>query len=515
MPPLSSPILRLPRELRDNIYRYAVLEPTGYIYNHESGRLRTAQNSVIDLSLSYTCNQIHLELQYMPLEVNHILFTPSPTLSITGRFNILQERYYDALTAMLSWMSEYVTSDQLDTLLTRYPCSDDIRKLKTLSDDQRVQQLKSRGIVGSSKKSMGSIRVLYDLLKLLSVHDSFHTLTAREYDAGLRNGEVPPYRSAYYETFREFGIEYDDKKHLPRYAPNSQKELLDRILEPWQIIDETELTHLEGLLPSTIYRDAESDSESGYGPEPGSDEDEPYTAPLGKSYHSATSCAVHFLRKLSVGTRKHIRHILIKEDHVCQSNPASHSHGLIPFCIENPKLHIDARMDIWGVLLWGNWIVGIQKIMSQVFLYQTAEYLREALLLPTMGMPIGQYTLEFYSRSSEMTQHLWDSIKRVAKIQEAAKELHRINPEKKKHLLLGQMVSDDFPTIIRRVMNDRTIVRFDACMGEPWDLDRVVLELENSPTNSDEWDKLIDLTQYEQQTGEFEALAREYTVSSD
>lgn len=70
----GSQLLQLPRELRDEIYRYYLKEDDGYAYVPHTGRLRCADGRHIDLSLVYTCKMIAAEMRTLPLKVNTVNF---------------------------------------------------------------------------------------------------------------------------------------------------------------------------------------------------------------------------------------------------------------------------------------------------------------------------------------------------------------------------------------------------------------------------------------------------------
>ena len=67
-------LLSMPREIRDMIYRYYLLEESGYCFDFESRKIR-ASNQPIDLALLYTSRQIAAEMQGLAFEVNTITFS--------------------------------------------------------------------------------------------------------------------------------------------------------------------------------------------------------------------------------------------------------------------------------------------------------------------------------------------------------------------------------------------------------------------------------------------------------
>ena len=70
----TPPFLRLPRELRDQIYEYYHQCHDGYSYNFESNKLTQANGKSVHLSLTLACRQIHSEVVGLALRLNAIVF---------------------------------------------------------------------------------------------------------------------------------------------------------------------------------------------------------------------------------------------------------------------------------------------------------------------------------------------------------------------------------------------------------------------------------------------------------
>jgi hypothetical protein len=64
-------------------------------------------------------------------------------------------------------------------------------------------------------------------------------------------------------------------------------------------------------------------------------------------YFSATSLAIRFLGGLSQKQRMCMRKVELYEHGKTVSNPETHAQGLIPFCQENAKLHIERHVGLW------------------------------------------------------------------------------------------------------------------------------------------------------------------------
>lgn len=68
IPQLQSRLFRLPRELRDLIYRHYLFQEDGLVYNFEPNKL------TIDLSLTYTCRVAAFEPGGLALRLNKVVF---------------------------------------------------------------------------------------------------------------------------------------------------------------------------------------------------------------------------------------------------------------------------------------------------------------------------------------------------------------------------------------------------------------------------------------------------------
>ncbi|KAI9158095.1 hypothetical protein HJFPF1_06085 [Paramyrothecium foliicola] len=67
----------------------------------------------------------------------------------------------------------------------------------------------------------------------------------------------------------------------------------------------------------------------------------------GKYRFSAASVAIYFLNNLPKHLRVHLRSLYLHEDAVSVAWPESHAKGLIRFCIENPRLRVERRVELW------------------------------------------------------------------------------------------------------------------------------------------------------------------------
>lgn len=135
----------------------------------------------------------------------------------------------------------------------------------------------------------------------------------------------------------------------------------------------------------------------------------------GKYRFSAASLAIRFLSRLPVHLRMHLRKIRLHEDRVSVAYPETHAQGLIRFCVENPKLRIERRLDLWRNVfqsLWyddevdallfsfeDRWVTDTTDnergpgLWSMPLTHKIALWMMEALALLPLGMPKESFTL--------------------------------------------------------------------------------------------------------------------------
>ena len=139
-------------------------------------------------------------------------------------------------------------------------------------------------------------------------------------------------------------------------------------------------------------------------------------------HSSAAAVAVRFFKSLSQSMCLEIRKFVLHEDRRSVAYPECHVLGLIPFCVQNPLLHIERRVSIWRVLLPGvDSVSGLgriktlkelcngdeyddevtaddcrehfDKFCSARFSISCCRWITEALVLAANGMPAESFSL--------------------------------------------------------------------------------------------------------------------------
>ncbi|KAJ4141662.1 hypothetical protein NW768_000878 [Fusarium equiseti] len=95
---MSTDLINLPLEIRQQIFGEYFKVPGGYVYDGKSDKLRNADNTPIDLSLIYACRSISNDCKHLPLAVNTLHFsTLYPTY-----YNVLQQDLVIHLAPLIS-----------------------------------------------------------------------------------------------------------------------------------------------------------------------------------------------------------------------------------------------------------------------------------------------------------------------------------------------------------------------------------------------------------------------------
>ena len=132
-------------------------------------------------------------------------------------------------------------------------------------------------------------------------------------------------------------------------------------------------------------------------------------------HSSAAAVAIHFLKSLPQSTRLTIRKIVLHEDRRSVAHPECHALGLIPFCVQNPQLCVERRVNIWRALESGSrpgninkYVLWFERIANCKEIWRFQQYkdfqcnylsqglsrwIVEASTLAVRSMPIDSFSL--------------------------------------------------------------------------------------------------------------------------
>ncbi|KAL8927295.1 MAG: hypothetical protein Q9208_002472 [Pyrenodesmia sp. 3 TL-2023] len=320
----------------------------------ESGKLRAPGDRPIDLALMYTCSTVAGEMHHLALGSNvlHFFTSESPTKterSRAARFEMAWERIQLGRSCALTYLHDvptirrYRTADIDAKLAVSYPQFEPLLSLP-YDVDRHWHRETFNARVGTCGlgTTWGEAESMYrafqrDMIALLSEDSTFLEAVAGSYDERYRRDEAL----------------FVGGRDLLRSGP-----------EAWMIPSEDELARIDrGLGPP--YTDLQSLAR-----ERVVLTDSPLPVVGGEPWDrvkwrfSAAAAAVHFFKSVSQNTCLGIRNVVLHEDRQSVAHPECHVLGLIPFCIQNPQLHIERRVNVWRVLLV-RWIFATESAIHE------------------------------------------------------------------------------------------------------------------------------------------------------
>lgn len=201
-----------------------------------------------------------------------------------------------------------------------------------------------------------------------------------------------------------------------------------------------------------------------------------------------------------------MRKMIVKEDYKSVAFLECHAQGFIPFCLENPHLRVERRVDIWWSILpgWPGWRAlyiplthqnenpqlwsGVHELAPGIATTLLATWIEEAIVLPLLGMPSSSFSLIFEAWPDKSSQELFEFIKRDAAWQDATDQYHHRNrilaspDEKKVHRCYW---SKSFPEAIKDIIKGTSFIHFNTFVGDVWDVEKILFD--NAGCSAEEW----------------------------
>ncbi|KAI1140137.1 hypothetical protein F5Y05DRAFT_307667 [Hypoxylon sp. FL0543] len=433
--------LDLPRELRDIIYEYYVSDG-GYIFDFETGRLRTTEGYPINLALTFTCRQVASEMNGIALRNNTIFFHAirlEEKRKWPHSYPELLRISYALKRIMFRCARSCFTADLKSRVAQVYP---DFMPAFDLTDVEHQWDAGGAGFAPSVIHSATDYA-----LDLASSHPSFPSAMSEFRQDPSMDWE---------------GIEPDHE------ALNSLR------YQPWSIPTEA-LTRRVAI--ACGYRQLRT------GRRPNGLDS------IRKHNFSAAAACIQFLESIPIRIRSEIRSIILDEDLPGIARQADHARGLIPFCQENPSLRVKRHANLWrNVFLYG--LIddshplsrSNSNFQSNIMVEQLSTRMTEAVSLWTVetlalisaGMPPDSFCLILDGnpvpvRSSEIFQQI---VKRHASWQAVMEEcikrgfINRFNLLQNEEFRYDCYFYKQFPEAFDNIVNKRTsIVRCNFDMG--------------------------------------------------
>ncbi|KAJ4188767.1 hypothetical protein NW755_006257 [Fusarium falciforme] len=345
-------LLALPYEVREQIFQQYFKLDRGYFYDGDSEKLVTAEGQPIDLSLMYTCRSIADDTKHIPLSVNTITFS-----------TVYREDWRERAGGL-----GFVTPEMYSQISLKFPQSmPNIRKYLTAhlefleeADLQYPRWFQKSRAISSS---------------LIGWYGDILGYTRLRYFSGNGGATRSSISGAIAHTLRllvekhpaEFAERID--KALPGWSDShSPDEFLDLPFDPWAIPSLSEVVAAADQLQAhqlweylESWHHVEEDKTVG-------------NRYRQKLYFSAAAVAIRFLNQLPKPRRLQIRNIIINEDRLAVGSSEGHVLGLIPFCKENSKLHVEQHVNLWRNLLLRMEIPHIEGAIKLAELGRDDEY---------------------------------------------------------------------------------------------------------------------------------------------
>ncbi|KAI4636776.1 hypothetical protein J4E93_010901 [Alternaria ventricosa] len=298
--------LKLPRELRDQIYEdYFTLED-GYHYNHKTNKLLKAKAEVIDLDLRLTCRQVAAETRGLALKLNTINFSTVCDENLcqrAGRFNAIQIIINQLKAKYLLWHAPW--TGLIDSAICDYVEKYHSAFLPTI----QTMQCFGRNGIGRNLNEWKEIpsqtrHFIASTLEAIAAKPEFEDAVSRD-----RHWKGSAYTPS------------PDPVPVVEYSH-----------PPWMFPSEDDISDMLELIDPVCV-------EASYS--------KPWLYWDQEQYRfSAATAAIRFLESMPAETRLAMRNLVLHEDHESVAWPECHGQGLIPFCQENSDLHIERRISL-------------------------------------------------------------------------------------------------------------------------------------------------------------------------
>ncbi|KAL7938255.1 hypothetical protein V8C35DRAFT_291399 [Trichoderma chlorosporum] len=362
--------LDLPPEVRNAIYELYVTVKGGYIFNFQSGKLGAAghDGSVqpIDQALKFTCKTVAKEMGGLDLMANPIKF--STGYSDEWRASAAAFHFCHVWNdyKLLTWLflvddeDEEVEEDEVqngnhaDNQAQRV---DEVLGASTHDDDDDDDEEEDESGNDSYSESEGSSRrvIIPSFTRTIAEQVAQRYPKFEPVLQAILQGIDPSEVTSYYgivPSYRRQAVMYTlelaiQQGTIPedwlgnRHSEPAELLALYAEFPPWSCCLTEDEIHEISSPPVTRKQFC------CYWKEPHREKNGQRQYTQGKYRFSAASVAVRFLSRLPKYLRLCLRDIRLHEDAVSVANPECHAQGLIEFCIENPNLRIERRLDLW------------------------------------------------------------------------------------------------------------------------------------------------------------------------
>jgi hypothetical protein len=452
-----SAFFQLPRELRDLIYEHYFRCDGGYVYNTETRKLRRADGDPISRALAFTCRQAASELKGLEFQMNAITFSATymPAFQENAALNhaVFATVFVNKKRLLRAIVPKLFTRDMGKLATEAYPRFSPLIEAWLARKDLPRNE--------SVWFNQGEAVSLYNdfmnfVLRLISQHPNFCDTVKAETKSDRKPGRF-----------------------------QDPETLVDLHIEPWRILDKTELNRICEL-PSM-----KSEYRISYYPEM-------------KLAYSAAALALQFLNSCTKGVRNLICKIVLIEDEASVGRSECHGRGFIPLCQENRRLHVERRANLWRTVFSVSFsriheylydlhfrggepdALRDDRLDGQELTASVGRWIAEAMALPSLGMPEGSYTLIFDGNPTpEHTSTVFRVVQQDAAWQAAFEASYS------RGLIPGPccngpwlnrrgnhcFIFEGLPEAVQILSSSNSLIRCNFDIGEPYDVEEILEKL--------------------------------------
>ncbi|RGP72912.1 hypothetical protein FLONG3_6550 [Fusarium longipes] len=358
-PPRVS-LLGLPMELREQIYHAYFEVEGGYVHDGVTDTLVQSNGDPIDIALRYTCCSIAHETKDLPFRINSVKFSAvcrDDWQEMANAFGWIRCYHGYLQKELLLYMKHYITPDMyhpsnsqyldympsigetIDHLVGTEPPDGKHHHLQPFKEQwQRVSRPSGLGDSGFDASQLvrkfGDTNIILDR----TIEYLLRILAKRHPDQFTQAVDII----------------------LPGWTDSHPSvDILDLTFNPWDIPSTLEVI----TMARALLLEGEFDRFTAWETLASTDNYDPrnidprYTGTRYQyrkmAFFSASAVAIRFVNQINKQQRLSMRRIILNEDRPAVSQHMCHAIGLIPFCKEDTKLHVEHCWNLWSTLLLG------------------------------------------------------------------------------------------------------------------------------------------------------------------
>ncbi|QGI94665.1 hypothetical protein CEK26_007734 [Fusarium fujikuroi] len=310
--------LGLPLELRQQIYHEYFKVDGGYVHDSDSDKLTQADHQPISLSLRYACRSVAEETNTL-VRFHTVLLSE---LLLRMRHFVAPEMFYEVeevapqYIKAIKWrINDCIGYDQHPELPPQ--------------DFEDVANFHNLGVLTREELDWNDITLGFQRAIVCTLRQ-INAKNAADIAEAI-NEALPGWtKSSSPEELFDMSFDHWDIPSLSCLRQTAKRLQRQRFLESlgnWHRVQDHDSGFLDSRYKGPRYR---------------------YRR---KYWFSATAVAIRFLKRLSLTQRGYLHKLILNEDRISVGFPESHAIGMIPFCKENPKMHLEQRVDVWNNLV--------------------------------------------------------------------------------------------------------------------------------------------------------------------